>query len=46
MMVQIYIILDKNSFLLQDLNIQSDKHVLLKGGFFLFFFFEKDILVP
>ena len=40
MMVQIYIIFD-NSFLLQDLNIQSDKHELLKRGLF----FEKDILI-
>ena len=30
MMVQIYIIFDNNSFLLQDLNIQSNKHELLK----------------
>ena len=30
MMVQIYIIFDNNSFMLQDLNIQSDKHELLK----------------
>ena len=34
MMVQIYIIFDNNSFLLQDLNIQSDKHELLKRVFF------------
>ena len=44
MMVQIYIIFDNNSFLLQDMNIQSDKHELLKRGFFPYFFFEKDIM--
>ena len=42
MMFQIYIIFDNNSFLLQDLNIQSDKHELLKRVFF--FFFEKGCL--
>ena len=41
-MVQIYIIFENNSFLLQDLNIQSDKHELLKRVFFC----EKDIIVP
>ena len=44
MMVQIYIIFDNNSFLLHDMNIQSDKHELLKRGFFHIFFFEKDIM--
>ena len=34
MMVQIYIIFHNNLFLLQDLNIQSDKHELLKRVFF------------
>ena len=34
MMVQIYIIFDNNSFLLQDLKMQSDKHELLKRVFF------------
>ena len=33
MTVQIYIIFDNNSFLLKDLNIQSDKHELLKSVF-------------
>ena len=32
-MVQIYITFDNNSFLLQDLKIQSDKHELLESVF-------------